>query len=105
MSRLGLLVSLLVMSGPAAAQPPSADRQQQLLHLLKQDCGSCHGLTMKGGLGPPLLPASLRGKDEAVLAAIVLDGSPGTPMPPWRFELSDDEAVWLVRQLAQGVTP
>ena len=43
--------------------------------------------------------------DEAVLAAIVLDGSPGTPMPPWRFELSDDEAVWLVRQLAQGVTP
>ena len=75
------------------------------MHLLKQDCGSCHGLTMKGGLGPALLPASLRGKDEDALVSIILDGVPGTPMPPWRFELSNGDAVWLVRQLAQGISP
>ena len=56
--------------------------------LLKHDCGSCHGLTMKGGLGPPLLPDTLAGKDEEALAAIILDGVPGKPMPPWRFEFS-----------------
>lgn len=75
------------------------------MHLLKQDCGSCHGLTMKGGLGPALLPAALRGKDEGALVSIILDGVPGTPMPPWRFELDDEEAAWLVRQLAQGISP
>ena len=71
--------------------------------LLRHDCGSCHGLTMKGGLGPPLLPGTLAGKDEAALATIILDGVPGKPMPPWRFELQPDEARWLVDRLREGL--
>ena len=48
----------------AAIEPPPA-RQAELLHLLRHDCGSCHGLTLKGGLGPPLLPATLAAQEPA----------------------------------------
>jgi cytochrome c55X len=29
-------------------------------------------------------------------------GRPGTPMPPWRALLSEDEARWIANRLAQG---
>lgn len=84
---------------------PSPERQAELMHRLRHDCGSCHGMTMKGGLGPPLLPIALEGKDVESLAAIMRDGVPGTPMPPWGFELSEAEAAWLAAQLKQGLPP
>jgi cytochrome c55X len=89
--------------GAALAGPPPDARQSELLSLLRHDCGSCHGLTMKGGLGPPLLPADLDGKTEQVLVETILDGRPQTPMPPWRSELSETEAAWLVERLRQGL--
>ena len=91
-----------LMSGHALAEPPHG-RQQELLYRLRQDCGSCHGMTMKGGLGPPLLPAYLAGKDDAALVDTILRGRPGTPMPPWDFEISAAEAAWLVGQLKEGL--
>jgi len=81
----------------------SAAREADLMNLLVQDCGSCHGLTMKGGLGSPLLPANLEGKDAEVLAEVILDGIPETPMPPWRGQLSEAEALWMARQLKKGI--
>jgi cytochrome c55X len=86
-----------------AAEPPSPARQAELRHLLLQDCGACHGLTLKGGLGPPLLPGALAGKDAEGLAQIVLRGVPGTPMPPWGPEISEAEASWLAGLLKEGV--
>ncbi len=71
--------------------------------MVVQDCGSCHGLTFKGGLGSPLLPGDLEGVDDSTIAAIVLDGVPGTPMPPWRGLLSESEALWIARGLKAGV--
>lgn len=82
---------------------PSAQRQSELIYLLKQDCGSCHGMTLKGGLGPPLLPATLAGKPEQLLVNTVLFGRPGTAMPPWQGLLVEAEARWLIGQLRQGV--
>jgi cytochrome c55X len=96
--------AVLMLVGLRTEAPP-ADRQAELLHRLKHDCGSCHGMTLKGGLGPSLLPEALAGKDEAGLAAIVLHGVPGTPMPPWGVEISAAEAAWLVERLKQGITP
>jgi len=81
----------------------SAAREVDLMNLLVQDCGSCHGLTMNGGLGSPLLPANLEGKDVEVLADVILDGIPETPMPPWRGQLSEAEALWMARQLKKGI--
>ena len=56
-SVLGVLM-LLISAFTWAA--PDATRQAELRYLLKQDCGSCHGMTMKGGLGPALLPQTLK---------------------------------------------
>lgn len=99
---LALLVGIGVgWSGMALGEPPQP-RQAELLHRLKHDCGSCHGMTMKGGLGPPLLPVAIAGKSDDVLVEAILRGLPGTPMPPWDFELSQDEALWLVRRLKEG---
>lgn len=81
----------------------SAARQGELIHLLKQDCGSCHGLTLEGGLGPPLLPADLSGKPPEWLRDVILDGIPNTAMPPWRPILSEDEVAWLVKSMLQGI--
>jgi cytochrome c55X len=97
-----LLVIVLGHDLALAADGPDMVRQDQLLYLLKHDCGSCHGMTRKGGLGPPLLPDSLRGRPLALLVNTVLDGRPGTPMPPWRGELSEQDARWLVELLRRG---
>jgi len=99
-----LSAALWLALWPAVASAePSAERQAELLHRLRHDCGSCHGLTLKGGLGPPLLPARLAERDPGLLAAVILDGIPGTPMPPWAFEVGRDEALWLVRRLQEGI--
>lgn len=82
----------------------SASRQKELLYLLQQDCGSCHGLTLKGGLGSALLPANLADKPDDALVEIIMQGLPGTPMPPWRFLLKEQEAAFLVRAMKTGQT-
>lgn len=85
-----------------AVAEPTPPRQVELRNLLLQDCGSCHGLTMRGGLGPPLTPAALTGKPAIVLREIILHGRPGTPMPPWAPFLTPDEALWLAQELLKG---
>lgn len=98
-----LIIAVLALFVPAPANAePAKGRQGQLLHLLKQDCGSCHGLTMKGGLGPALTPAALQGKADDLLAETILGGRPGTPMPPWAFEIKPEEALWLIHRLRTG---
>ena len=81
----------------------SETRQLELLNLLKQDCGSCHGMTLKGGLGPALTPESIANKPHNLLVETILAGRPGTPMPPWAPFLSKEEADWLVNNLKKGV--
>ncbi len=100
-----MMVAACLPAALAAAEAPSPGRQAELLHRLRHDCGSCHGMTLKGGLGPSLLPEALAGKDSLGLVDIVLRGVPGTPMPPWAVELSAAEATWLVEQLKTGVRP
>jgi cytochrome c55X len=94
---LGLCVSTVV-----AAEPPAA-RQAALVYLLRHDCGSCHGMTLKGGLGPALLPGALAGKPPALLVNTILEGRSGTAMPPWRGQLTAEEAAWLVERLYEGL--
>jgi cytochrome c55X len=94
-------IMAMVISG-AALSDVGAPRQAELLYLLKHDCGSCHGMTRKGGLGSPLRAEALLGSSDETLVDIILDGVPGTPMPPWRPLLSLEEATWLVRALRDG---
>ncbi|HXK53671.1 MAG TPA: cytochrome c [Hyphomicrobiales bacterium] len=108
----GNIWSVLALGFVAAGGAPSlpalaegavdAARGKQLSYLVRQDCGSCHGMTLKGGLGRPLLPETLAGADARTLAAIILDGIPGTPMPPWRGQIDETEAMWIARALKEG---
>jgi len=98
-----VFVVAVALSGEVVADPLGPTQEQSLMNLLRQDCGSCHGMTMKGGLGAPLLPEALAGKPDEVLAEIILDGIPGTPMPAWRPLLTEAEAAWMVRRLKQGL--
>ncbi len=103
----GLATALLLAAGPVSlaqdALPDVASDTLRLKRLLVQDCGSCHGLQMKGGLGPALTPDQLAGKPLDSLVATVLHGRPGTAMPPWQGLLSESEAKWMVEQLIKGL--
>ena len=90
-----VLLAAATVAGGAGAQV----HEKRLEHMVKQDCGSCHGMTMKGGLGRPLTPEALADAEAGALASIILDGVPGTAMPPWRPLISEDEAMWIARHL------
>jgi cytochrome c55X len=91
-------LALASMVQPASADV-SAPRAGELEHMVIQDCGSCHGLTFKGGLGSPLTPQALAHAEPDGLAAIILDGVPDTAMPPWRPLLTEEEALWIAHYL------
>lgn len=92
------LAWLGALAAPAAAEI-EAGRAAALEHIVVQDCGSCHGLTRKGGLGSPLTREALSHAAPEGLAAIILDGIPGTAMPPWRALLTEAEALWMAQYL------
>jgi cytochrome c55X len=102
---IAVCCALLLTVAPAFAATPSPNRQDALRYMVRQDCGSCHGMTLKGGLGSPLLPQALDGIPAESLTDIILNGIPGTPMPPWAGLLSADEAGWIANELKKGTAP
>ena len=99
---LGL--TALAVSTAQSAEPPQPDptRQKALVHLVRQDCGSCHGMRLAGGLGPALTPARLADWPDDALVATILHGRPGTAMPGWQRFVTEDEAGWIVARLKQS---
>lgn len=81
------------------ANEPNPQRQQALQNMLAHDCGSCHGLTLKGGLGSSLLADALLNKTDEFLVNTILEGRKGTAMPPWKPFLTKQEALWMVQKL------
>ena len=94
----GLCCSFLAVL-PCPAADISPEHAARLVRLVRQDCGSCHGLQLTGGLGPALLPAALADKPATSLVATILGGRKGTAMPPWRGLLTEQEALWIVERL------
>ena len=99
---LGLFLATSVQAQSPASAPPSQERIRQLVHLVRQDCGSCHGMRLTGGLGPALTREALADFPLDSLAAVIFHGRPGTPMPPWKAMLSEPEARWIALRLQQG---
>ncbi|GAB3553710.1 hypothetical protein GCM10027343_40800 [Noviherbaspirillum agri] len=99
-----IAIAAIPSSAMAADDTAAIDnaRRNELIRLVRQDCGSCHGLTLQGGLGPSLLPETLAGKPVEGLKATILHGRPGTAMPGWRRFLNDAEAEWIVTNLQKG---
>lgn len=98
----GMVIDLAFSSAFADSPPLHPQRQSELIHLVRQDCGSCHGMELRGGLGPALTPQTLQDKPAAALVNTILHGRPGTPMPPWKNFLSESEADWIVDNLQKG---
>ena len=95
---VGAVLALFLVT-PALAGGLSPERAVELERLVLQDCGSCHGMTLKGGLGSDLRAETLAGAEPQTLVQIILDGVPGTAMPPWRPLLTEGEAFWIAEYL------
>ncbi len=102
MARL-LFLSAVFFSAQLFAQEVTEKRQDELIHMLKHDCGSCHGMTLKGGLGPDLTAERLNKFPRDYLLNTIIKGRPGTPMPPWGPILTEQEINWLLDQLLKGI--
>lgn len=107
MTRTLIAITVLALAGigPALSAEIPSQRQAELLYLLKHDCGSCHGMRLEGGLGPALTAQRLAPYGIDFLALTIIQGRPGTPMPPWRPFITEHEARWLAQLLKQGIRP
>ncbi len=84
-------VLLLFLAAPVAAAEPDA-RALYRLH-----CGGCHGQALEGGLAEPLIKSDWRfGRDGFSVESNIRHGIPGTDMPGYLGELSDEEMSALV---------
>lgn len=93
----------LIANGAALADgkvPP--ERAIELQRLVRHDCGSCHGMTLNGGLGPDLRAERLSSVPVEDIASIILDGMPNTAMPAWGSLLSKAEAKWIAEYILKG---
>ncbi len=98
-----LCLPLSMVQAETSSSTLSDERKQSLIHLLKQDCGSCHGMRLKGGLGPELTQEKMSAIGVANLMAVIKYGRPGTAMPPWQAILNDSEIQYIAEQLVAGV--
>jgi len=85
-----------------ASEDLSAARATALTHLVRQDCGSCHGMTLKGGLGPALTPVALTGRSSADLAWVISHGRSERAMPGWAPLLPAHDIDWIAQGLLDG---
>ncbi len=92
----------LLLATPVFASGILDAEKTELIRLVRQDCGSCHGMTLQGGLGTPLTREALADRSVETLAATILYGRPGSAMPPWKTLLSEQQANWIAEQLLSG---
>ncbi len=100
LSMTGAVAASVVGGEVSRAVEPQ--RQQMLVRMVRQDCGSCHGMRLTGGLGPPLTVQALSHWPVESLTSVIYLGRPGTPMPGWHTLISEDEAQWIARRLLTG---
>jgi len=85
-------------AGPAGpVGEGDADRGAQIF---ATSCANCHGLDAAGGaLGPTLISPEVAANDDDFFRATIIDGRPGTAMPPWGSVLKaqdiEDVIAWL----------
>ena len=67
-------------------EAPSSVRVQTLVRMVRQDCGSCHGMLLTGGLGPAITPQALREVPIDSVAATIYHGVAACDLTrlPWR---------------------
>lgn len=102
---LGLGLISACQTPPGVAQAQWTEHERHLIRMVRQDCGSCHGMRLTGGLGPPLTPEALRHLPMDSLVATIYEGRAGTPMPGWKTMISSADARWIAEHLQRGFPP
>jgi cytochrome c55X len=102
MRALATLALALATTAAGADGAVSPSREVDLVRMVRQDCGSCHGMRLTGGLGPALTREAMADKTVDSMVATIFHGRPGTPMPGWRPMLSEAEARWIAERLIAG---
>jgi cytochrome c55X len=97
-----LMCTVLNSNATEVTSNPSVARSEKLIRMVRQDCGSCHGMRLTGGLGPSLVPEVIQGKPIETLTAIIYHGVIGTPMPGWKTMLTEADAQWIAENLLKG---
>ena len=77
-------------------KPPAATKASDLF---AARCAACHGANRQGisGLGPALVPQRLAGRSDAELRDTIMNGRPGTAMPPWKGILTQQDIEAIVQ--------
>ncbi|RVT81821.1 c-type cytochrome [Rhodobacteraceae bacterium CCMM004] len=85
-----------LLAAPAAADPAA---------IYARDCAECHGAERLGGVGPALIPQTLRRMRGPQLSDVIAHGRAATQMPAFGELLTADEiaavAAWLDTPLAE----
>lgn len=106
LAKAGLMIGLGLALGtsflPVMAGEYDFSTHADMSDFVRQDCGACHGLSLKGGLGRPLLKENLEHFDLETLEEIILDGIPDTAMPPWRGILNEAQVQQIAKALKEG---
>jgi len=62
-----------------------------------QNCAACHGENAQGGpVGPTLVSAEMKAKDDDYYRQVIANGIAGTAMPPWGSRLSAQDIQEIV---------
>lgn len=101
MKKLVFMLLALFASSSFAAEP-SAEKQAEIKRLLQNTCSSCHGVDLKGAIGPALKPETLGSKSDELLIDTIYNGRKGTMMSSWKASMNKDEIAWLVGILKNG---
>lgn len=77
-------------TGGEAAPSPAGDPAQGAV--VYENCAPCHGADAQGGaVGPTLVSAEMKAKDDAYYRDVIINGIADTAMPVWGGTLSTQD--------------
>jgi len=87
-----------VTGGEAAPSPaPEGGDPTSGASAYAQNCAACHGESAQGGpVGPTLVSAEMKAKDDEYYQQVIANGIAGTAMPPWGSRLSTQDIQDIV---------
>ena len=78
------------------------ERQSELLDFVEQNCPACHGIRMRGSIGPALSKANLQHLSVNAVTLTILYGLTDKGMPAWEAQLTEGDAYWIAEFLKRG---
>ena len=91
-----LVAAMLTCAGSTVWADASADKTRALY---QDQCSSCHGGDRLGGIGPALIPETLKRMRGPLIANVILHGRPATQMPAFADQIAPEDVDLLAAYL------